>query len=105
MSNILTNADAPNLSEVSTNLLTEPAEKALNQALVTVGEDTARDLASADYSSALARLAQLRGDVDRFFDEVMVNADDSALRNNRLALLAGLRAQFVAIADISQLAA
>ena len=105
VSNILAKADAPSLSEVSANLLQEPAEKALNEALVAVGEGTARDLASADYSSALTRLAQLRGDVDRFFDEVMVNADDSELRNNRLALLAGLRAQFVAIADISQLAA
>lgn len=103
--NILAKADSPVTSVVSTDLLVESAEIDLNALISRVGEDNARDLARADYDAALSRLAGLRDHVDRFFDEVMVNADDQALRNNRLALLAGLRAQFVAIADISQLAA
>ena len=54
-----------------------------------------------DYSAALARLATLRPAVDGFFDGVMVNAEDPALRRNRLALLAQLRHQFTRIADLS----
>jgi glycyl-tRNA synthetase beta chain len=52
---------------------------------------------------ALTRLAQLRDQVDAFFDQVMVNTDDLALRNSRLALLAMLSNQFLKIADISKL--
>ena len=51
-----------------------------------------------------AVLAGLRGPVDSFFDGVLVNADDTALRNNRLNLLQTLRAEFLRVADISQLA-
>ena len=51
----------------------------------------------------MASLAGLRAPVDRFFDEVMVNAEDEALRNNRLNLLKALRDQFLEVADISQL--
>ncbi|MDY6798185.1 MAG: DALR anticodon-binding domain-containing protein, partial [Pseudomonadota bacterium] len=56
-----------------------------------------------DYSSALRSLAQLREPVDRFFDDVMVMADDEAVRNNRLALLNRLRNLFLRVADISLL--
>ena len=55
------------------------------------------------YADVLARLATLRSDVDRFFDEVMVMEEDAALRENRLILLANLRAQFLEVADISRL--
>jgi len=60
-------------------------------------------LAKQDYHLALNRLAQLRDSVDAFFDHVMVNTDDEALRNSRLALLAMLSNQFLKIADISKL--
>ena len=73
-------------------------------AIAKVRDDNARDLSEARYQEALARLAQLAGPVDAFFDGVMVNADDPELRNNRLSLLAELRGQFVGIADISLLA-
>ena len=106
VSNILSKAaDVASPTEVSTNFLVEPAEIALAEQLAAVASDNAQDLARADYDAALTRLASLRDSVDRFFDEVMVNADDDALRRNRLALLAGLRAQLGAVADISLLAA
>jgi glycyl-tRNA synthetase beta chain len=54
-----------------------------------------------DYHAALARLAKLRPAVDAFFDGVMVNVDDDALRQNRLALLAQVRGVFARIADLS----
>jgi glycyl-tRNA synthetase beta chain len=87
-------------------LLREPAEKALADELAEAVPDVERALArpeagKRDYKSALTRLAQLRPAVDAFFDGVMVNVDDPALRNNRLALLAQLRGLFTRIADLS----
>ena len=58
---------------------------------------------NGDYASALSSLASLRAPVDNFFDEVMVMADDEAVRNNRLALLNRLRNLFLRVADISLL--
>ena len=60
-------------------------------------------LADAKYKEALAALAGLRDSVDAFFDNVMVMADDEAVKNNRLALLKQLQGLFIAIADISLL--
>jgi glycyl-tRNA synthetase beta chain len=82
-------------------LLVEPAEKALYEALATALPDAERALAKRDYTAALTRLAKLRPAVDAFFDGVMVNAEDPALRGNRLALLAQLRGLFARIADLS----
>jgi len=61
--------------------------------------------AARDFAGALKTLAQLRDDVDAFFNDVMVMADDLALRNNRLALLSSLHAMMNRVADISKLAA
>jgi glycyl-tRNA synthetase beta chain len=83
------------------DLLREPAEKALYEALAGVLPDAERALAKRDYAGAFARLATLRPAVDAFFDDVMVNDEDPALRANRLALLAQLREQFARIADLS----
>ena len=58
-----------------------------------------------DFTGALKTLAALRGEVDTFFNDVMVNADDLALRNNRVALLAELHSMLNQVADISKLAA
>jgi glycyl-tRNA synthetase beta chain len=82
-------------------LLREPAEKALYETLAALLPDVERALSKRDYAAALARLATLRPAVDAFFDDVMVNDQDPALRGNRLALLAGLRGQFARIADLS----
>lgn len=105
VSNILAKAeDRDGDAKVSTNLLLEANEVALYEAITAAEKDNVEALAKADYSAALGRLATLRAPVDAFFDEVMVNAEDPALKANRLALLASLRGQFMAIADISQLA-
>jgi glycyl-tRNA synthetase beta chain len=92
--------------EPRVDLLREPAEKALHEALAAAVPDVERalgkrDVGKRDYAAALARLAKLRPAVDAFFDGVMVNAEDAALRNNRLALLAQMRGLFTRIADLS----
>ncbi|QWT19763.1 glycine--tRNA ligase subunit beta [Bacillus sp. NP157] len=79
------------------------AERELHAALEAARADTRALLATADYTGTLARLSALQAPVDRFFDDVLVNADDPAVRANRLALLAQLKASFGAIADISRL--
>ncbi|HNI36903.1 MAG TPA: DALR anticodon-binding domain-containing protein, partial [Pseudomonadales bacterium] len=90
-------------SAVDTALLQEAAEKNLAAALAEKQQQVSPLLAQRDYSGTLSALASLRDPVDAFFDGVMVMADDAALRNNRLALLAQLRALFLQVADISQL--
>lgn len=79
------------------------AERELAAALASAQSDTAEALAAGDYTAVLARLSQLQAPVDTFFDSVLVNADDQAVRANRLALLGQLKAQFSAIADIALL--
>ena len=79
------------------------AERALHAALDAARADTRAPLQEGDYAAVLTRLAQLQAPVDAFFDSVLVNADDPAVRANRLALLGQLKAQFGAIADIARL--
>ena len=90
--------------EVSADLLQEPQENALAEQLQALAHTSGEHLARDEYTQALACLADLRDTVDSFFDSVMVNADDSALRHNRLNLLKKLRDLFLQVADISQLA-
>ena len=93
--------------ELDPELLREPAERALAQALDAARQDNAArldgDVAHRDYAGALARLSQLQAPVDTFFDAVMVMTDDATLRANRIALLARIKARFDAIADIALL--
>jgi glycyl-tRNA synthetase beta chain len=85
--------------------LFEPAEKELSSAFEQV-RPVAEDLfVRGDYTGMLKALAPLKLPVDRFFDDVMVNVEDERLRNNRLALLASLRATMNRVADLSRLAA
>ncbi|MFC5741577.1 glycine--tRNA ligase subunit beta [Dyella tabacisoli] len=79
------------------------AESQLATALDAAKADTAASLHAGDYTAVLARLAQLQAPVNAFFDAVLVNAEDPAVRANRLALLGQLKAQFTAIADIARL--
>lgn len=90
---------------VDGKLLVEPAEIALAQALAAIAPQADAAYAQGDYTSALKALAALKDPVDAFFDTVMVNADDPALRANRLALLARLQAAMNRVADLSRLAA
>ena len=85
------------------SLLSESAEIALYQALEDVRGDISPLLETRKYAQALSRLAELQEPVDAFFDDVMVMADDDAVKTNRLGLLAALRAQFLEVADISHL--
>ncbi|RLQ22081.1 glycine--tRNA ligase subunit beta [Seongchinamella sediminis] len=104
VSNILGKLDAGHeFGGVSADLLAEPAEKALQDKLGSLSELADQHLARGEYRQALACLAGLREPVDQFFDDVMVNAEDESLRNNRLNLLKALRDQFLEVADISQL--
>ena len=88
---------------VDAALLAEPAESALAEAVAAAIAQTTPALESKDYVSALTRLAGLRPQVDAFFDGVMVNAEDPALRANRLALLKQLGGRLGAVAAIEHL--
>ena len=101
IANILKKADVT--KPLDDKLLSEPAEIALREAMLKVAGDVEPELAAGEYTNALKGLAALREPVDRFFDDVMVMADDKATRNNRLALLADLRHLFSGVADISRL--
>jgi glycyl-tRNA synthetase beta chain len=89
---------------VREDLLTADAERALHARLAAVEPDAGAAIARGDYTGALRTLAGLRAEVDRFFEDVMVNADDAAVRANRLALLGRLAALMNRVADISRLA-
>jgi glycyl-tRNA synthetase beta chain len=86
-------------------LLVDAAEKNLAAAVARVQPEIEAAFAGGDFAGTLKTLAQLRDDVDAFFNDVMVMADDLALRNNRLALLSALHAMMNRVADISKLAA
>ena len=103
VSNILAKAEGEVPALVSSSLLVEPAEQALATAVAAAAEAVAPLAAARNYRAALERLASLRTPVDAFFDSVLVNADDAAVRANRYALLAQLRGLFLGVADISLL--
>lgn len=102
ISNILKQADDPG-RDFNATALADASEKSLAQQLTAVRAEVEPLLAGHQYEAALTRLAGLRDSVDAFFDNVMVMCEDTDLRNNRIALLAGLSAQFRRIADISRL--
>ncbi len=104
VSNILSKQSSiDRLSQVSEGLLTEAAEQALYQALSEKQATVSELYERGAYTELLASLADLQAVVDNFFDDVMVMADDAAVRDNRLALLSQLRDLFLQVADISQL--
>jgi glycyl-tRNA synthetase beta chain len=104
ITNILKKSDVA-IGDVSEALLQEDAEKTLFAAVMRVRPQVDAAFAARDFAGTLKTLAQLRDDVDAFFNGVMVNADDVALRNNRLALLSSLHGMMNRVADISRLAA
>ena len=103
ISNILKKVEGELPTRVELGLLQEPAEKALADAVFTQENQVLPLFAVGDYEAALLSLASLREPVDQFFTDVMVMADDMALRNNRLALLNHLRGLFLRVADLSVL--
>ena len=104
ITNILKKAEGTPGS-VNPALLQEAAEQALANAMTNVKPQVDAAFAAGDFTGALKTLAALRTEVDNFFNDVMVNAEDLALRNNRLALLASLHVMLNQVADISKLAA
>ncbi|MDQ0511250.1 glycine--tRNA ligase subunit beta [Ancylobacter amanitiformis] len=84
-------------------LLHEPEERALGEAIAALGPQIKQALDREDFEAAMALIASLRGPVDAFFDKVTVNAEDPALRQNRLRLLADIRAITRAIADFDRI--
>ncbi|MCX5545004.1 glycine--tRNA ligase subunit beta [Paraburkholderia sp. CNPSo 3076] len=105
ISNILKKSEGAEDAGVQIALFVEAAEKALYAQLEQVAPRVETQLAAREYTGALTALAALRETVDTFFNDVMVNAEDPALRANRLALLKALHRQMNSVADISRLAA
>jgi len=101
--NILRKTEGELPTAIAPELFTEPAERELADAVDAAIADTDDALARRDYVAVLGRLARLRPQVDAFFDGVMVNADDMAVRNNRLALLKRLSDRLGSVAAIEQL--
>ena len=102
VSNILAKADAA-IGEINLTACVEPAEKALAEAVLALRTEVQPLIVQGDYTAVLDKLANLRAPVDSFFDNVMVNAEDPALRQNRLAILNTLQGLFLQVADISVL--
>ena len=102
VSNILAKADAA-IGEINLTACVEPAEKNLAEAVLALRTEVQPLIAQGDYTAVLDKLANLRAPVDSFFDNVMVNAEDPALRQNRLAILNTLQGLFLQVADISLL--
>jgi len=104
VSNILKKVEGEVKAEVKAELLQEAAEKALHQALAETKPKADQLFETGDYTASLQALAVLKAPVDTFFDAVMVNADDPALKANRLGLLATLHQAMNRVADLSKLA-
>ncbi|KQT42265.1 MULTISPECIES: glycine--tRNA ligase subunit beta [unclassified Methylophilus] len=104
VSNILKKVEGEVTAEVNASLLQEPAEKALHQALANTKPKADQLFETGDYAASLQALAALKAPVDTFFEDVMVNAEDPALKANRLGLLATLHQAMNRVADLSKLA-
>ena len=103
VSNILAKVQGQIPTQIDENLLVETAEQTLAQQLNKQHATVMPLFAEARFEEGLKSLASLQSAVDDFFDKVMVNAEDPALKNNRLALLSQLQGLFLEVADISQL--
>ena len=102
VSNILAKAGAA-IGEINLTACVEPAEKTLAEAVLALRTEVQPLITKGDYTAVLDKLANLRAPVDSFFDNVMVNAEDPVLRQNRLAILNTLQGLFLQVADISVL--
>lgn len=101
--NILAKAETTINDSVATDLLVEPAEQALFDAVLTAKNSVKPLQDKSDYQGVLSALTALANPLTAFFNGVMVNADDEKLKNNRLALLKQVRELFLSVADIGLL--
>lgn len=104
VSNLLKKVEGTLHTQLNTALLQEPAEQALHQALTETTPKANQLFDAGDYTASLQALAVLKAPVDQFFESVMVNAEDPALKANRLGLLAILHQAMNRVADLSKLA-
>ncbi|MEJ7931018.1 glycine--tRNA ligase subunit beta [Ramlibacter sp. AN1015] len=104
IANILRKAEEPVQPQVDEALLCEPAERELHAQTLRIARQANAQFDAGDYTASLQTLAALRQPVDAFFDGVMVNAQDAALRRNRLGLLSVLHGAMNRVADLSRLA-
>ncbi|MGV3548236.1 glycine--tRNA ligase subunit beta [Rhizobium sp.] len=88
---------------IDLTLLTLPAEKGLHAAVVNASQDAASAVTREDFGGAMEALSKLRGPVDTFFNDVLVNDENADIRANRLALLAAIRAATATVADFSKI--
>jgi glycyl-tRNA synthetase beta chain len=91
------------MDTVSEALLADPSEKALNTAITESVSQAQAAVEAEDFKTAMAALAKLRGPVDEFFENVMVNDEDADIRNNRLALLKRVRSATAVIGDFGKI--
>ncbi len=103
VANILAKSEAQVADNIDESLLSEPAEQQLYHAVSQAQTALAPLLVAANYTQILQKLASLDEPLTQFFDDVMVNSEDAALKANRLALLKQVRALFLTVADISEL--
>ncbi len=103
VANILAKSEVSVADNVDESLLSEPAEQGLYASVLQAQTAVKPLLEQADYTQVLQTLASLDEPLTQFFDNVMVNSEDAALKNNRLALLKQVRALFLTVADISEL--
>ena len=103
VANILAKSEGEVADKVDESLLSESAEQTLYQAVIQAQTALAPLLNQANYTQILQTLASLDEPLTQFFDDVMVNSEDAALKANRLALLKQVRALFLTVADISEL--
>ncbi|MFO8025745.1 glycine--tRNA ligase subunit beta [Thiohalophilus sp.] len=103
IANILKKVEGTLPETIDPGLLQDPAEKTLHDRLTGLQQKVNEQVRQANYQQALSQLSELREPVDRFFDDVMVMAENEKLRNNRVALLNNLHQLFMQIADISRL--
>ena len=102
VANILAKAEG-DIGAIDVALCVEPAEQVLAQSVLSLAKEVQPLIAQGEYTAVLDKLAGLRQPVDNFFDNVMVNAEDVKLRQNRLAILNTLQGLFLQVADISLL--
>ncbi len=103
VANIIAKSEGKVADNVDEGLLSEPAEQALYQVVQQAQTTVTPLLANANYTQVLQTLTSLDAPLTQFFDDVMVNSEDEALKANRLALLKKVRALFLTVADISEL--
>lgn len=103
VNNILSKNAKGEFADIDSGLLSDDAEKALVSAITGIEDKVNQAFATGDYAAGLTELAALRQPIDDFFDNVMVMADDEAVKNNRLAILGKLQGLFMFTADISVL--